>query len=276
MTTKVAIVTGGNKGVGFGTVKGLAEKFDGDVFLTARDPLKGKEAVKKLEDSGIKAKFHQLNIDDTESIDIFKQFLYANYCGIDVLINNAGINFKSPDDFGLQAETTVRTNYWSTKNVCDALFPILRPGARVVNVSSMNGSLTRIPEGELRKKLGSKDLERTELDALMTEFVTCAKSGTLKEKGWPESTYSVSKVGLSALSRIQQREFDSCPEKDLVVNHVHPGYVATDMTRHQGPLSVEEGAKSSIYAALLPPKTDTRGHFIWEDCKSVPWGDEPK
>ena len=175
---------------------------------------------------------------------------------------------------GLQAETTVRTNYWSTRNVCDLLFPVLKAGARVVNVSSMNGSLTRIPDETRRKKLGAKDLTREELDSLMTEFVISAKDGTHREKGWPDSTYSVSKVGVSALSRIQQREFDLSPEIDLVVNHVHPGYVATDMTKHQGPLSVEDGAKSSIYAALLPPKTEVRGHFIWEDCKSVPWGDE--
>ena len=51
--TKVAIVTGGNKGVGFGVVKGLAKVFDGDVFLTARNVERGMAAVKLLEQENI-------------------------------------------------------------------------------------------------------------------------------------------------------------------------------------------------------------------------------
>ena len=39
----------------------------------------------------------------------------------------------------------------------------------------------------------------------------------------------------------------------------------------QGPLSIDEGAKSSIFAALLPPNTDVRGKYIWEDCAVKDW-----
>jgi carbonyl reductase 1 len=68
-----------------------------------------------------------------------------------------------------------------------------------------------------------------------------AKSGNHKADGWPNSTYQVSKVGVSALSFIQQRAFDADPREDLVVNAVHPGYVDTDMTSHRGPLTIEQG-----------------------------------
>jgi carbonyl reductase 1 len=51
----------------------------------------------------------------------------------------------------------------------------------------------------------------------------------------------VSKVGVSALTFIQQRAFDADPREDLVVNAVHPGYVDTDMTSHMGPLTIEQG-----------------------------------
>ena len=57
-----------------------------------------------------------------------------------------------------------------------------------------------------------------------------ANEGNHKAEGWPESTYAVSKVALSALTRIQQRNFDKDPREDLVVNSCHPGYVATFMT----------------------------------------------
>ncbi len=76
---------------------------------------------------------------------------------------------------------------------------------------------------------------------------------------------------MSALSRIQQREFDADPDSDEVVNHVHPGFIKSDMSRHQGLLTPEEGAKSSIFAAMLPPHTDIRGKFIWEDCSIMDW-----
>lgn len=51
----------------------------------------------------------------------------------------------------------------------------------------------------------------------------------------------MSKVGVSALTFIQQRAFDSDPRGDLIVNAVHPGYVDTDMTSHTGPLTIEQG-----------------------------------
>ena len=60
-----------------------------------------------------------------------------------------------------------------------------------------------------------------------------AKAGTWKAIGWPAITYAVSKIGVSALTRIQQRHFDADSRPDLVVNHCHPGYVATDMSSHK-------------------------------------------
>merc|ERR1712117_938368 len=51
----------------------------------------------------------------------------------------------------------------------------------------------------------------------------------------------MSKVGLSALTRIQQQDFDKTPDTDCVANHVHPGYVKTDMNNHKGPLPSTKG-----------------------------------
>ena len=65
-------------------------------------------------------------------------------------------------------------------------------------------------------------------------------------------------------------------KKDIVVNHIHPGYVDTDMSSHKGEKTPEEGAKSSIYCALLPPETSIRGQYIWHDCQVVDWVNGPK
>ena len=104
-----------------------------------------------------------------------------------------------------------------------------------------------------------------------------AKEGKHVENGWQNSAYSVSKVAVSAMSRIQQREFDEKhPDMDLVVNHVHPGYVDTDMSSHKGPLTVEAGAEAIVWAALLPPMIkEPRGAFIWHDKQIVDWVNGP-
>ena len=112
--TKVAIVTGGNKGIGFAIVKGLAKVFDGDVFLTARNVERGMAAVKALEKENITVKFHQLDIDNPESNAGIAAFMKEKYGGIDILVNNAAIAFKSAatEPFGHQAKVTVATNYF--------------------------------------------------------------------------------------------------------------------------------------------------------------------
>merc|ERR1712059_136759 len=102
-----------------------------------------------------------------------------------------------------------------------------------------------------------------------------AQTGTHEQHGWPNSTYRVSKIGWSALSRIHQRELATDPRADIVVNHVHPGYVDTDMTSHKGVLTVDRGAQSAVYAALLPPNTPVRGDYIWDDCQLVDWVNGP-
>lgn len=90
----VAVVTGSNKGIGFAIVRALCKQFAGDVYLTARDPGRGQEAVAKLQEEGLHALFHQLDIDDLQSIRALRDFLKEKYGGLNVLVNNAGIAFK--------------------------------------------------------------------------------------------------------------------------------------------------------------------------------------
>jgi len=281
----VAVVSGSNKGIGFAVVRKLCKDFQGDVYLTARNVERGETAIEELKAEGLKPLFHQLDIDDESSVVALKDFMQKKYGGIDVLVNNAAIAFKqaATEPFGHQATVTLATNYWNTKRACDLLFPILKPGARVVNVSSSAGFLgcldraaDKAKADKIKQTLANPDLTREELDRLMTEFTDTANAGTHEEHGWHNSTYSVSKIGLSALSRIQQRELTGDETRaDLVVNHVHPGYVDTDMTSHKGPLTIDRGAQSTVYAALLPPSTPIRGAYIWHDNQIVDWVSGP-
>ena len=66
-------------------------------FLKARNSELGLKACKELESEGIRVKFHQLDIEDNESISKFAKYLKENYNGLDILVNNAAIAYKAAD-----------------------------------------------------------------------------------------------------------------------------------------------------------------------------------
>lgn len=75
-------------------MKGLCEKFQGTVYLTARDVGRGEAAVSKLKELGFNPLFHQLDITEKSSIIKLKDHLVAKHGGLDLLVNNAAIAFK--------------------------------------------------------------------------------------------------------------------------------------------------------------------------------------
>ncbi|XP_050294722.1 carbonyl reductase [NADPH] 3-like [Anthonomus grandis grandis] len=263
---KVAVVTGSNKGIGFAIVKGLCEKFNGDVYLTSRDVKRGQEAVSKLNALGHKPLFHQLDISDETSVNNFKEHIKQTHGGLDILINNAGVYASNDLPEGEKAEKDVAVNYFGTVRVCEALFPLLRQNAKVINVSSSAGLLQKIPSEAIRAKF--KDAKTVEqLNELMREYIKDARDNTYQSKGWgvpPKVSYIVSKVGVNALTVIQQKLLDQeQPNRNISVNSAHPGFVDTDMTDHKGVLTVDQGAKSSLFLAL---EAQVKGKFVWYDC----------
>ena len=131
------------------------------------------KSVKELENQGIHVKFHSLDIDNQESIDNFAKFIKSTYNGLDILVNNAAIAFKAADTtpFSVQASETIRINFTGTLNLCKALFPLLRPHARVVNVSSRAGMLSLVKDESIRNRLKSADLTTPELVDILNNFV---------------------------------------------------------------------------------------------------------
>uniref|UniRef100_A0A8D0GX39 Uncharacterized protein n=1 Tax=Sphenodon punctatus TaxID=8508 RepID=A0A8D0GX39_SPHPU len=131
---QVAVVTGSNKGIGLAIVRALCKKFSGDVYLTARDTGRGQAAVAKLQEEGLKPLFHQLDINDLQSIQTLRDFLKEKYGGLNVLVNNAGIAFKvdDPTPFHIQAEETLKTNFFATKDICNELLPLIKPLGKLI------------------------------------------------------------------------------------------------------------------------------------------------
>jgi carbonyl reductase 1 len=146
--------------------------------VTSRDEGRGKAAVEELKKLGFQPNFHQLDIDDESSVLRFKDYLKLEYGGLDVLVNNAAIAFKNDatEPFSEQATLTMRTNFFNTLRFCNIIFPLLKPHARVVNVSSSVGHLLKIQGDDdvsvaLRKKLSSSDLTVEELVKMIEDFV---------------------------------------------------------------------------------------------------------
>jgi len=266
--TKVAIVTGSNKGIGFAIVRGLCKSFDGDVYLTSRDESRGKEAVKKLQEEGLNPKYHQLDIDDITTIHRLRDTMTSQYGGIDVLVNNVGIAFKNadPTPFAEQAVVTMKTNYYGTVAACDILIPIVKSGGRIVNVSSMGGSMSLKKCSDANQQFfRSIDITQQELTDKMRDFVEKAKLGTHIEAGYSNSAYGMSKVGMTTLTKIWARKLRKEGKNDVIMNACCPGWIRTDMGGPKASKTPDQGAETPLYLATLPAGISTpHGEFLSE------------
>lgn len=274
METKVAVVTGGNRGIGFEIVKGLCAKFDGAVYLTARNEEKGRQAVKKLEESGLKPSFHVLDVTIEESVQKFAEYISTHHTGIDVLVNNAGIlDFDKPFSCYDDAKKLIDTNFFSLLTISQILYPLLKNDARIINISSDWGLLSNIRKQVWLDNLNKDDLTLDEILQFVNEFLEAARNGknAFMTFAGPYGDYKVSKVAMSALTFVQQREFRE-QGKDVAINCVHPGFVKTDMTMEMGDFTPERGAHAPLYLALEAPQS-LKGTFVWHDGHQVNWDD---
>ncbi|XP_073087485.1 carbonyl reductase [NADPH] 1-like isoform X3 [Manis javanica] len=135
----VALVTGANRGIGLAIVRSLCQQFSGDVVLTARDTAQGHAAVQQLQAEGLSPRFHLLDICNRQSIWALRDFLLKEYGGLDVLVNNAGIAFNDdPTRLHFQAQMTMKTNFFGTRDVCTDLLPLVRPQVSKVGLTVLS------------------------------------------------------------------------------------------------------------------------------------------
>jgi carbonyl reductase 1 len=253
---RVAVVTGGNRGIGREIARRLVSA-GLDVVATGRDPAEGRKAAAE-----IGARFLPLDVTDEASIDSLAESLRG---GLDVLVNNSGISMQGFD--ADVAKRTLDVNFFGAMNVTDRLLPSMRDGARIVMVSSGMGELSSVSDA-LRKRLLDPALSRGELVSLMQSFVREVAGGTHAKGGWPSSAYRVSKVGLNALTRVLARELASDPRR-ILVNAVCPGWVRTAMGGPGAPRSVEKGSETPAWLALLP-EGGPSGRFF-RDQREIGW-----
>ncbi|KAK5692577.1 hypothetical protein LTR97_010888 [Elasticomyces elasticus] len=282
--SRVAAVTGANKGIGLAIVRQLALQYPKSplksgpflIYLTARSEERGAEAVKTLEsDQQLKdakvlvkdggdttIKFYALDISQTKSIQDFSTFLKKEHPdGLDVIINNAGITLDNTLE-------TLHTNYYGTLEATRDLLPLLREGGRMVNVSSMSGKLNKYSEEIRNAFLQAAQTDVPAVTALMEKFKSAVSEGKEKEAGFPSAAYAVSKAGETAFTKVIAME-EAKRNRGVLVNACCPGYVKTDMTRGGGAKTPDEGAQTPVMLALHDIGGKTGG--FWQSEKEIEW-----
>ena len=238
---RIALVTGGNKGLGLETCRRLGEA-GLTVLLGARNADAGETAAKSLKDKGHDVRFVAVDLGKPESFAGVASKIEDEFGRLDVLVNNAGIFDRqdgTPAAVDLAAvRRTFETNFFQTLALTQALLPLVRksPAGRIVNVSSGLGSLTQNADP------------------------------TVDFHGYSPTGYNASKAALNMLSVQLAAELKDTPIK---VNASDPGFTATDLNNNTGTQTVTEGTDATVRLALLDADGPTGGYFNRDGA--VPW-----
>ena len=234
-TGKVALVSGGNRGLGLETCRQLAAR-DFLVYLGSRNLDAGIEAARSIGRENVEAV--KLDVNSQASIDALAQKIEYGPGRLDVLINNAGIMIDGADggsasicDADIDAiEKSFQTNTMGPIRLIRAMLPMMErvADARIVNISSGMGQLA--------------------------------------EMGGRHPGYRISKTALNAVTRIFAAELDPIKFR---INSVCPGWVRTDMGGAEAELSVEEGVDTAIWLATAADARDSGGYY--RKRKPIAW-----
>ena len=218
---RTALITGGNRGIGFEACRQLG-RTGLRVVLTARDAVRGEGAAEALRDEGLEVLFEQLDVTDGGSVEACARRLSDAGTDIDVLVNNAGV-YPTEGVFQVDEETFRRALEINTLGpfcTCRAFVPAMvrRGYGRVINVSSGGGSF-----GE----------------------------------GIGPVAYGASKAALNALTV----KVAGAVRGDVKANAMCPGWVRTDMGGAGAPRSPEQAADTLVWLATLPLDGPNGGFF---------------
>ena len=231
---KIAIVTGGNRGIGLEIARQLMKE-DVFVVLGSRDLAKGEKAAVEIKGRKGNIVAYQLDVNDTKSVRRFVEQVEKGHGPPSILVNNAGVYPESTEAKVIDTPTsawreTFETNVFGAVRMCREVVPLMRKlrTGRIVNISSGLGQLHHMGEGS--------------------------------------PAYRVSKAALNALTKTLSAEV---ADAGILVNSMSPGWVKTDMGGEQATRSVEEGADTAVWLCMLPSNGPT-GQFF-RDRKPIPW-----
>jgi NAD(P)-dependent dehydrogenase (short-subunit alcohol dehydrogenase family) len=231
---RIAIVTGGNRGIGHEIARQLMGN-DVYVVIGCRDTLKCEQAVAALKKAGPNVSGFTLDVADTHSVRRFVEHVVKHHGAPAILVNNAGVYPETTEARVIDTPTsvwreTIEINLFGAVRMCREVLPHMAKlhHGRIVNISSGLGQLAHMGEGS--------------------------------------PAYRTSKAALNALTRTLAAEVAG---QGILVNSMSPGWVRTDMGGDEAPRSVEEGADTAVWLCLLPSNGPS-GQFF-RDRKPIPW-----
>jgi len=241
---RIALITGGNRGIGFETAKKLAEQGI-KVIIGVRDEHKGEQAVAALKGLGAEADFVVYDASQADAAQKVAETLESRYGKLDILVNNAGIlkeeligqnNTLTVDQETLK--TTFEANFFAVIALTQALLPLLQrsPTGRIVNLSSILGSQT--------------------LHSTPNSPIEVAKG----------LAYNASK---SALNMFTIHLAHALKDTSIKVNSAHPGWVKTELGGPHAPMELSDSWKTSVRLATLDEQGPTGGYF--HEDQTLPW-----
>jgi len=139
LSGRVAVVTGGNGGIGFGMSKGLAAA-GASVVVAARNAEKGQQAAATLAASGARSAFITLDVADEDSCRAIIDETVARFGRLDILVNNAGTSIRKPPESFTAAEwhAVLDTNLTGALFCSQAAYPVMKQsGGKIINIGSM-------------------------------------------------------------------------------------------------------------------------------------------
>lgn len=243
-TSRIALVTGANRGLGLETSRQLARE-GLHVLMAGRDEAALVTAAEALRTEGASVEPLVLDITDAARVRALREELERRFGRLDVLVNNAGAIFEGGffqnNAATIEAATLARTfevNFFATVALTQALLPLIvaAPAGRIVNLSSILGSLGvhSQPESPLR--------------------------------GLAPLGYDASKAALNVFTIHLAA---ALADTRVLVNSAHPGWVKTELGTDAAPMEVVDGARTSVGLALLPPGGPT-GKFLHLG-EEIPW-----
>jgi 3-oxoacyl-[acyl-carrier protein] reductase len=199
LTGKVALVTGGSRGIGAAIAKELADQGADVAVSYAASADKAETVVKELTGKGVRAKAFKADQADAKQVDSLVKSVAKEFGRLDILVNNAGVfaggavNDSSADLSAL--ERLFAVNVGGVTAAVRAAVPFLREGGRIITIGSVAGDSTPIP--------GFAD-------------------------------YSATKAAVAGYTRGWARDLGA---KGITVNTVQPGPIDTDMAPKDGPVA---------------------------------------
>lgn len=242
--SKIAFISGGNRGIGFETARKLGETGI-VVVIGVRDLAKGEAAVKQLMAEGIQAEAVHYDAADPQAAEAVYSFFDQKYGKLDILINNAGVLHETligkNDSATVSQEVlkeTFQTNLFAVVELTQKLLPLIKksPAGRIVNLSSILASQT--------------------LHSMDNSPIDPAKS----------FAYNASKTALNVFTIHLAHELRGTNVK---VNSAHPGWVKTALGGPHAPMEVADSWKTSVRLATLDENGPAGGFF--HEGESLPW-----